>query len=91
MKTKYGKEYTNEWYEKHEELLDKYMVQYKKDLIELSDKELKNDYIGWFNWDYKVEELEKVDRKEMIWDMTEDKRRYAKDYSHEELEDEIRN
>ena len=70
-----------------EELLEKYMKQYENDLKELTDKELKNDYIGWFCYDYSIEELEKVERDEMIWDMVEDKRRYAKYYSEEELMD----
>ena len=35
-------------------------------------------------------ELEKVKKDEMIWDMVEDKRRYARYYSKEELEDEIK-
>ena len=74
-----------------EELLKKYMEQYENDLKELTDKELKNDYIGWFCYDYPIEELEKVERDEMIWDMVEDKRRYAKYYSEEELKDEIKN
>jgi|TARA_R100000084_G_C4579848_1_gene113288 hypothetical protein len=74
-----------------EELLEKYMKQYENDLKELTDKELKNDYIGWFCYDYSIEELEKVERDEMIWDMVEDKRRYAKYYSEEELKDEIKN
>ena len=74
-----------------EELLEKYMKQYENDLKELTDKELKNDYIGWFCYDYTIEELEKVKRDEMIWDMVEDKRRYAKYYSEEELKDEIKN
>ena len=42
-----------------EELLEKYMKQYENDLKELTDKELKNDYIGWFCYDYSIEELEK--------------------------------
>tara|TARA_Y100000401_G_scaffold44572_1_gene34090 strand:+ start:274 stop:501 length:228 start_codon:yes stop_codon:yes gene_type:complete len=74
-----------------EELLEKYMKQYENDLKELTDKELKNDYIGWFCYDYSIEELEKVERDEMIWDMVEDKKRYAKYYSEEELKDEIKN
>jgi len=74
-----------------EELLEKYMKQYENDLKELTDKELKNDYIGWFCYDYPIEELEKVERDEMIWDMVEDKKRYAKYYSEEELKDEIKN
>ena len=61
----------------------------EKELEELTDTELKNDYVGWFCYDYTIEELEKVARDEMIWDMTEDKRRYLKDYEREELEDYI--
>tara|TARA_R100001594_G_scaffold128824_2_gene167255 strand:- start:313 stop:540 length:228 start_codon:yes stop_codon:yes gene_type:complete len=74
-----------------EELLEKYMKQYENDLKELTDKELKWDYIDWFSGEYSTEELEKVKRDEMIWDMVEDKRRYAKYYSEEELKDEIKN
>jgi uncharacterized radical SAM superfamily protein len=74
-----------------EELLEKYMKQYENDLKELSNKNLKWDYINWFQEEYSIEELEKVKRDEMIWDMVEDKRRYARYYSKEELEDEINN
>ena len=70
-----------------EELLEKYMKQYENDLKELTDKELKNDYIGWFCYDYPIEELEKVERDEMIFDMLEDKRRYVKYYDRDELMD----
>jgi hypothetical protein len=70
-----------------EELLEKYMKQYENDLKELSVKELKWDYIDWFSGEYSTEELEKVKRDEMIWDMVEDKRRYAKYYSEDELMD----
>jgi len=72
-------------------LAEKYMDKYEKELEKLTDKELKNDYIGWFQWEYTIEELEKVGRVEMIWDMMEDKRRYLKDYENEELEEYIIN
>jgi len=74
---------------KRKVLVDKYMDKYEKELGELTNKELKNDYIGWFQWEYTIEELEKVERDEMIWDMTEDKIRYLKDYADEELEEYI--
>tara|TARA_B100000424_G_scaffold268755_1_gene264189 strand:+ start:1685 stop:1924 length:240 start_codon:yes stop_codon:yes gene_type:complete len=70
-------------------LIEKYMEKYKKELEGLNDKELKNDYIGWFCYDYKIEELEKVKRNEMIHDMMEDKRTYLKGYEIEELKDYI--
>ena len=73
-----------------EELLEKYMKQYENDLKELSNKNLKWDYINWFQEEYSIKELEKVKKDEMIWDMVEDKRRYARYYSKEELEDEIK-
>ena len=70
-------------------LIEEYMDKYEKELEKLNDEELKSDYIGWFHWEYDIEELEAVERDEMIWDMTEDKRRYLKDYEREELEDYI--
>ena len=70
-------------------LIEEYMDKYEKELEKLNDEELKSDYIGWFHWEYDPEELEKVERDEMIWDLTEDKRRYLKDYEREELEDYI--
>ena len=54
-----------------EELLEKYMKQYENDLKELSNKNLKWDYINWFQEEYSIEELEKVKRDEMIWNMVE--------------------
>lgn len=66
---------------------EKYIEKYEKELKELSFKELKNDYIGWFCYDYTIKELEKVKREEMIWDMVEDKKRYLKEYEIEELKD----
>ena len=65
------------------------MKKYKKELEELNNKDLKNDYISWFQWDYDIKELEKVERDEMIWDMTQDKRTYLKEYEIKELEDYI--
>mgnify|MGYP003150670585 CR=1 FL=1 len=70
-----------------EELIEKGMEKYENELNELTDKELKNDYIGWFCYDYPIEELEKVERDEMIFDMLEDKRRYVKYYDRDELMD----
>ena len=70
-------------------LIEKYIKKYKKELEELNDKDLKNDYISWFQWDYDIKEVEKVKRDEMIWDMTQDKRTYLKEYEIEELEDYI--
>ena len=72
-----------------EELEKAYINKYEKELKELTNKELKNDYIGWFCYDYTIEELEKVKRDEMIWDMVEDKKTYLKEYESEELEDYI--
>tara|TARA_R100000700_G_scaffold40774_1_gene57602 strand:- start:385 stop:627 length:243 start_codon:yes stop_codon:yes gene_type:complete len=72
-------------------LIEEYLDKYVKELEELSDKELKSDYIGWFHWEYDIEELEAVERDEMLHDLTEDKRRYLKDYKIEELEDYISN
>ena len=82
-------DHENNKMEKRKILIEKYMDKYEKELRELTDKELKNDYIEWFHWEYDIEELEKVERDEMIWDMTEDKRRYLKDYEREELRDYI--
>ena len=70
-------------------LIEEYMEKYEKALKELTDTELKNDYIGWFCYDYTIEELEKVEKNEMIWDMIEDKKRYLKSYDIEELEEYI--
>jgi len=72
-------------------LIEEYLDKYEKELRKLTDKELKNDYIGWFQWEYTIEELEKVERDEMLWDMTEDKRSYLKDYEDKELEEYIIN
>ena len=72
-------------------LIEKYIEKYKKELEKLNDKDLKNDYISWFQWDYDIKELEKVERDEMIWDMTQDKRTYLKEYEIEELKDYINN
>ena len=72
---------------KRKELIEKGMEKYENELNELTDEELKNDYIGWFCYDYSVEELEKVERDEMIFDMLEDKRRYVKYYDRDELMD----
>ena len=72
---------------KRKELIEKGMEKYENELNELTDKELKNDYIGWFCYDYPIEELEKVKRDEMIFDMVEDKRRYVRYYDREELMD----
>lgn len=69
--------------------IDKYIVKYEKELRGLTDKELKNDYIGWFCNDYEIEKLEKVKRDEMIHDLLEDKRTYLVGYEVEELEDYI--
>ena len=74
----------------HDLLVDKYIAKYEKELRELTDKELKNNYIGWFCNDYKIEELEKVERNEMIYDMIEDKKTYLKGYEIEELKDYIK-
>ena len=72
-------------------LIEKYIEKYKKELEGLNDKDLKNDYISWFQWDYDIKELEKVERDEMIWDMTQDKKTYLKEYEIEELKDYINN
>jgi|TARA_R100000482_G_C5124815_1_gene148005 hypothetical protein len=72
---------------KRKELIEKGMEKYENELNELTDEELKNDYIGWFCYDYPIEELEKVERDEMIFDMLEDKRRYVKYYDRDELMD----
>ncbi len=72
-------------------LIEKYLEKYEKELNYLNDKELKNDYIGWFCYDYKIEELEKVERIEMIHNLVNDKRTYLKEYETEELEDYINN
>jgi len=75
--------------EYHKVLKQKYIEKYEKELRELTDEELRNDYIGWFCYDYTIEELEKVEKNEMIWDMKQDKKRYLKEYEIEELEDYI--
>ena len=72
---------------KRKELIEKGMEKYENELNELTDEELKNDYIGWFCYNYPIEELEKVERDEMIFDMLEDKRRYVKYYDRDELMD----
>ena len=72
---------------KRKELIEKGMEKYENELNELTDEELKNDYIGWFCYDYSIEELEKVKRDEMIFDLLEDKRRYVKYYDRDELID----
>ena len=72
---------------KRKELIEKGMEKYENELNEYTDKELKNYYIGWFCYDYPIEELEKVERDEMIFDMLEDKRRYVKYYDRDELMD----
>ncbi len=73
----------------HKILREQYMYKYEKELNSLTDKDLQNDYIGWFCNDYKIEELEKVERVEMIHDLVEDKRTYLIGYEIEELEDYI--
>jgi hypothetical protein len=70
-------------------LIEKYLYKYEKELQELTDTELKNDYIGWFCYDYPIEELEKVKRNEMIFDLVEDKKTYLKEYEIEDLKDYI--
>ncbi len=74
---------------KREILIKEYIKKYKKELEELNNKELKNDFIGWFCYDYPIEELEKVERNEMIFDMVEDKKTYLKEYETEDLKDYI--
>tara|TARA_R110002020_G_scaffold11501_1_gene43206 strand:- start:332 stop:577 length:246 start_codon:yes stop_codon:yes gene_type:complete len=70
-------------------LVQKYLIKYEKELRGLTEKELKNDYIGWFCYDYNIKELQKVETNEMIFDMIEDKKRYLKEYEDEELKDYI--
>ena len=72
---------------KRKELIEKGMEKYENELNELTDEELKNDYISWFEGEYDIEELEKVKRDEMIFDMLGDKRRYVKYYDRDELMD----
>lgn len=72
---------------KRKELIEKGMEKYENELTKLTDEELKNDYIGWFCYDYTIEELERVERDEMIFDMLEDKRRYVRSYDRDELMD----
>ena len=74
---------------KREILIKEYIKKYKKELEELNNKELKNDFIGWFCYDYCIEELEKVERNEMIFDMVEDKKNYLKEYETEAIKDYI--
>lgn len=70
----------------HKILREQYLEKYEKELNNLNNKDLQNDYIGWFCNDYEIEELEKVERVEMIYDLVEDKRTYLKGYEIEELE-----
>tara|TARA_R100000995_G_C3363186_1_gene68361 strand:+ start:198 stop:431 length:234 start_codon:yes stop_codon:yes gene_type:complete len=72
---------------KRKELIEKGMEKYENELNELTDEELKNDYIDWFCYDYSIEELEKDKRDDMILYMLEDKRRYVKYYDRDELMD----
>ena len=72
---------------KRKKLIEKGMEKYENELNELTDEELKNDYISWFCYDYTIEELEKVKRNEMIFDLLEDKRRYVRYYDKDELMD----
>ena len=72
---------------KRKELIEKGMEKYENELNELTDEELKSDYISWFGGEYDIEELEKVKRDEMIFDMLEDKRRYVRYYDRDELLD----
>ena len=73
----------------HKILKETYLEKYEKELNNLNNKDLQTDYIGWFSFDYKIEELENVGRKEMIHDLVEDKRTYLEGYGVEELEDYI--
>ncbi|QDP59001.1 MAG: hypothetical protein GOVbin1678_43 [Prokaryotic dsDNA virus sp.] len=72
---------------KRKELIEKGMEKYENELNEYTDKELKNYYISWFEGFYDIEELEKVKRNEMIFDLLEDKRRYVIYYDRDELMD----
>ena len=55
----------------------------------MNDKDLKYTYRHWFaDEGFDIEELDKVERDEMIWDLIEDEKRYKKDWEYAETNEE---
>ena len=65
------------------QIMDYYWETQTNHYNSMNNKELKRVYLHWFgNEGYSIEELEGVDRDEMIWDLIEDEKRYKKGYEN---------
>ena len=68
-----------------DEIMDYYWENTTNHYKSLNNKDLSRVYRHWFaNEGYSLEELESVERDEMIWDLIEDEKRYKKNYQYVE-------
>ena len=71
-----------------DEIMDYYWENTTNHYKSLNNKELSRVYRHWFaNEGYSLEELESVERDEMIWDLIEDEKRYKKGYENTETKE----